>query len=164
MYKILGADQKEYGPVTADQVRQWIREGRANSQTLIQGPNSTEWKPLNSFPEFSDLLAPVAPSVPAGAPPYGETQLRTDIPNYLWQAIVCTVCCCPHLLGIPAIVYAAQVNTKVALGDVAGAMQASRNAKLWCWIAFGIGLVLNSVYLLFLLGRFAQGFSDAFQL
>ena len=30
MYKIIGADQREYGPVSADQVREWISQGRAN--------------------------------------------------------------------------------------------------------------------------------------
>src|SRR2546426_11491433 len=28
MYKIIGADQREYGPVSADQVRQWRSEER----------------------------------------------------------------------------------------------------------------------------------------
>ena len=68
------------------------------------------------------------------------------VPNYLWQAIVCTVCCCIPL-GIPAIVYAAQVNTKVTQGDLAGARQSSKNAKMWCWIAFGCGLAVGLIYL-----------------
>lgn len=63
MYKIIGADQKEYGPITADQVRQWIAEGRANGQTLARlddGP----WKALATFPEF----APTPGAAPAAAP------------------------------------------------------------------------------------------------
>jgi hypothetical protein len=80
-----------------------------------------------------------APPPAAGAPP-------EVIPNYLWQAIVCTVCCCVPL-GIPAIVYAAQVNSKVAQGDLAGARQSSKNAKMWCWIAFGVGIVTTLLYL-----------------
>ena len=35
MYKIIGGDQKEYGPVTADQLRAWITEGRVNGLTSI---------------------------------------------------------------------------------------------------------------------------------
>jgi type II secretory pathway pseudopilin PulG len=73
---------------------------------------------------------------------------RVVIPNYLWQAIVCTACCCVPL-GIPAIVYAAQVNSKVLQGDIAGARNSSKNAKMWCWIAFGSGLAFSVVYLLF---------------
>ena len=67
------------------------------------------------------------------------------IPNYLWQAIACTACCCIPL-GIPAIVYAAQVNTKVAQGDIEGARASSKNAKMWCWIALGAGLASTVVW------------------
>jgi hypothetical protein len=38
-------------------------------------------------------------------------------------------------------VYAAQVNTKVAQGDIEGARASSKNARMWCWIALGVGLV-----------------------
>jgi hypothetical protein len=62
MYKIIGADQKEYGPVTAEQLRQWVTEGRVNGQTSVQAEGATEWKPLGTLPEFGDLLA----SSPAG--------------------------------------------------------------------------------------------------
>lgn len=61
MYRIVGADQKEYGPISADQIRQWISEGRANAQTLARFEDGP-WKPLASFPEF-------AASLPAGPPP-----------------------------------------------------------------------------------------------
>src|SRR6266542_2907428 len=69
MYILIGADQKEYGPVAAEEVGAWIAEGRANGQTLARfegGP----WKPLSTFPEFVDSLrsapqpAPSAPSAP----------------------------------------------------------------------------------------------------
>ena len=56
MYKIIGADAKEYGPISAEQLRQWIAEGRANAQTKILPEGATEWKPLSEFPEF--LVAP----------------------------------------------------------------------------------------------------------
>ena len=64
MYKIVGADQKEYGPVTEEQLRQWITEGRANGQSVVRfgdGP----WKPLSTFPEFAAALGIAAP--PLGA-------------------------------------------------------------------------------------------------
>jgi uncharacterized membrane protein len=57
MYKIIGADGNEYGPVTADQLRQWIAEGRANAQTKVQAEGSTDWKPLMDFPEFAGTSA-----------------------------------------------------------------------------------------------------------
>ncbi|MDB6122592.1 MAG: hypothetical protein JWQ71_1585 [Pedosphaera sp.] len=66
MYKIIGANQTEYGPVTADQIRQWIAEGRATTQTLAQMEGETGWKPLSEFPEFAGNFA-AAP--PTGNPP-----------------------------------------------------------------------------------------------
>jgi hypothetical protein len=65
-------------------------------------------------------------------------QFPERIPNYLVQAILVTVCCCVPF-GIPAIVFAAQVNSKLAAGDLAGALDSSRKAKMWSWIAFGLG-------------------------
>ncbi len=62
-----------------------------------------------------------------------------SVPNYLVQAILTTLFCCLPF-GIVAIVFAAQVNGKVAAGDMAGAEVASKNAKTWCWVAFGCGL------------------------
>jgi len=51
-------------------------------------------------------------------------------------------------LGIPAIVYSAQVNSKVAKGDIEGARASSKNAKMWCWIALGTGLVIGLLYII----------------
>jgi TM2 domain-containing membrane protein YozV len=67
MYRIVGKDGQQYGPVTAEQLRGWIAENRANAQTLAQGEASQEWKPLGSFPEFAADLKP--PPVSASAPP-----------------------------------------------------------------------------------------------
>lgn len=76
-------------------------------------------------------------------PPAGGT---TTVPNYLVPAIVSIFCCWP--LGIVAIIFAAQVNGKVAAGDIAGATEASKKAKLFSYIAIGIGLVVGVIYLL----------------
>ena len=57
MYRIIGADQKEYGPITRDQICQWIAEGRANAHSRAQSQDSIEWKPLSEFPEFAAALA-----------------------------------------------------------------------------------------------------------
>ncbi|HUJ11173.1 MAG TPA: GYF domain-containing protein [Verrucomicrobiae bacterium] len=66
MYKIIGADGKEYGPVTAEQLREWIRQGRANAQTRAQTEESPEWKSLAEFSEFADVLGTIGgvPTLP----------------------------------------------------------------------------------------------------
>ena len=71
---------------------------------------------------------------PQGAPP----------PNYLVWAILSTIFCCLPL-GIPSIVFSTQVNSKWAVGDVAGAAEASAKARqfaIWAGIAGVIVWVL----------------------
>jgi len=69
------------------------------------------------------------------------------VQNYLVFAILVTVFCCLPA-GIPAIVYAAQVNGKLQVGDYAGAQQASKNAKTWCFVSLGVGLGGILIYIL----------------
>src|SRR5262245_43261368 len=64
MYKIIGGDGRVYGPISIEQLRQWIAEGRANAQTLAQSDGAVDWKPLGTFSEFaSTFSAPNAPPV-----------------------------------------------------------------------------------------------------
>ena len=85
------------------------------------------------------------PVANAGGPGAGDINQYGRVSNYLVQAILVTVCCCMPF-GIPAIVYAAQVNPKMAGGDYDGALAASSSAKMWTWIAFGIGLTAQALY------------------
>ncbi len=73
----------------------------------------------------------------AGGAAYGGP--RPEVPNYLVFAIFLTLCCCPPF-AIPALINAARVDARRDLGDIDGAMRASREAKKWCFIALGVGL------------------------
>ena len=68
MYKIIGADGLAYGPVSAEQIRRWISEGRVHAQTPAQADGAAEWKTLAAFPEFESVLADKASSSPGTAP------------------------------------------------------------------------------------------------
>jgi hypothetical protein len=69
MYRIIGGDQKVYGPVTGDDLRRWIVEGRLNARSLVQAEGAVEWKPLSDFPEFAEALRGQTGQPPlAGAP------------------------------------------------------------------------------------------------
>ena len=68
MFKIIGADGRQYGPVGADQLRQWIAQRRANEQTLVQVEGSVNWKRLGEFPEFNQPAPPVTVSAPTFPP------------------------------------------------------------------------------------------------
>ena len=70
MYRVLGADGKEYGPVSAEVLRQWIVQGRANAQTQVKPEGVADWQTLASVPEFEPdfAVAPGAtPSLPLSA-------------------------------------------------------------------------------------------------
>jgi hypothetical protein len=131
MFKVLGSDQQVYGPVTADQLRQWISEGRVNLTTLIQVEGSSDWKPLSSFPEFA-----IPPVVNLARP-----QERADSNTARWSlicGILCNVCCCcSTLFGALGLILSIIVLTRHE--DVPG--QNERQLAL-------IGLVLSIIGLL----------------
>lgn len=74
-------------------------------------------------------------------PPAGGS---ATVPNYLVPAIISIFCCWP--LAIPAIIFATQVNGKVAAGDIAGAQDASKKAKTFAFIGIGIGVAIWLIY------------------
>jgi hypothetical protein len=69
MYFVKGADQKEYGPVSLEQLRAWIAENRLNHYSLARKDDDPTWRPLAQFPELQDALPGQAPGVPPPAPP-----------------------------------------------------------------------------------------------
>jgi hypothetical protein len=88
--------------------------------------------------------------------PYYPQQPPPNIPNYLAQAILCTLFCCLPF-GIVAIVFAAQVNGRLAMGDYAGASQLSGQARTWCWVAFACGLIGIVLYFGFVIMAVMSG-------
>jgi hypothetical protein len=77
MYKIIGDDGKEYGPVSFEQVKQWLREGRVNAQTKILSSTAAEWKTLGELPEFA-LAAPLAAVTTGATQPSVEEIVARD--------------------------------------------------------------------------------------
>lgn len=92
MYRIIGGDGNEYGPVTAEQMRQWITENRVNGETRVQGADGV-WKTLREFPEFAEILPPppVASRPPVqGLPVEFDGDYQLDIGGCLgsgWQVM-----------------------------------------------------------------------------
>jgi TM2 domain-containing membrane protein YozV len=85
MFNIIGADGKQYGPVTAEQIRQWVSEGRANGSSRIQPVDSAGWTTLAMSPAFADLFGtPGTP--PAMTPP------RTDLAARASNKIAAGIC------------------------------------------------------------------------
>ena len=97
---------------------------------------------------------------PPHQPGYGPGPAIPRIPNYLVQSILVTLCCCLPL-GVVAIIFSAQVNSKLAAGDVGGAQEASNKAKMFALIGFGIGLVIILLSFIFNGAVFMQAIRDA---
>ena len=99
MYKILGGDGKEYGPISADTVRLWISEGRANAQTQVLPAGGAAWVVLGQLPEFTASF-----SAPAAAASYTSVQAAGLNPlaliGFILSMVAITVglCCC---YGLP---------------------------------------------------------------
>jgi len=91
MFKIIGGDGRQYGPVTIEQLREWIAVGRANAQTQIQREGETEWQPLSAFSEFADALAAMPPAqLPPPAPPLSPS--GTPDPTALANEVLARGC------------------------------------------------------------------------
>lgn len=111
-----------------------------NDLTPYQG--SSQDQPQQQSP----YAPPPPPPVPVD-PRYAQQPGFRPPTNYLPFAIIVTVIgvCCwllPTGTGIVAIVFAAQVNTKLAVGDWAGAERSSRNAKIWCWVSVALMVLI----------------------
>ena len=121
----------------------------ASEPTITPPPSSYVPPPVQSD-------NPYAASYPSSAKPPKQSFAKGSVPNYLVWAILATLCCCLPT-GIAAIVYAAQVDGKLAAGDYEGALAASNNAKMWSWISVGGYLLVFVLYLmLFMSGALGQ--------
>lgn len=82
-----------------------------------------------------------------GVPAVGKSvaPATEQVPNHMVGAILTALFCC-QIGGIVAIVYAAQVNTKLARGDVEGARAASKTAKTWIIVNIITGVLICIIY------------------
>jgi GYF domain 2 len=65
-YKMIGADGQQYGPVTMEQIKDWIREGRVTAATQVLRSDVNSWLPAVQYTELG--LAQVPPMPAPGAP------------------------------------------------------------------------------------------------
>ena len=151
MYRFIGADGRQYGPVSADQLRRWIAEGRANAQTQTFAEGATEWKPLGTLPEFAGLFAPPVPP-PIGA--LSGSHVRTTNTLALWGmilGIVALVCCCfKLLLGVTGLVFSliglSQINNRPDIYE-------GRGLAIAGIVLSSIALVLGFLFLMLALAN-----------
>ena len=152
MFKIIGADGRQYGPASVEQVRQWMAEGRVNGQTVAWREGGANWLPLGAFPEFASPAAPplgAAVTLPIGST--GEKRTNSMALAGFVFAIVSIFfgwCCC---FGIPFNLLGL-IFSAVALYQInADPSQQGKSLAI-----AGIVISLLSMFLGFLIGIFSQ--------
>jgi len=142
MYKIIGVDGREYGPVSAGQLRQWLAEGRVSGQTQTFAPGATGWKPLGALPEFAGQFVPPVPPLMGplpGASPVGWLPRTNSFATagliFGILSVTCCWCCCPF--GIVGLVC-----------SLVGMSQINRHPELYTGRGLAItGLILSAASL-----------------
>jgi hypothetical protein len=110
MYTIIGTDGRQYGPISGDQLRQWIAEGRVENRMLVFVNGAKDWTFVGLLPEFAGLFpGGVPPAIAPLKPAYAAGQLpKTN--SFATTGLVCGIlswvffCCCGgfpfNLLGL----------------------------------------------------------------
>ena len=140
-YRVIGTDGREYGPVSPEELRNWIGAGRVNATTLVCIEGSMDWRALGELPEFRPFVAGGRLPGAVRAPVYpGYRQTNTWA---IWGFIcgllsltLCSCCCIPlDLLGI--------------VFSVIGLVQINNHPSTQSGTAFAImGLVLSLLSIL----------------
>jgi hypothetical protein len=108
MYRIIGADGQQYGPVSAVQMRQWIAEGRVNAQTMALSEGESQWKPAGVIGDFAASFGQAIPTVvPPPSPAYtmlGAAHYAGRKPGKL-QAVGIMMLVSGILSGLGALTY-----------------------------------------------------------
>ena len=86
----------------------------------------------------------------ATAPSYGAPSGNKPSNHLVWGILTTLFCCLPF--GIVSIVFAAQVDSKWARGDYAGAIDSSNKAKTFAIVSACIGGVVVLIAFISLLG------------
>ncbi len=148
IYKIIGQDGKEYGPATAEQIRQWIAERRIERQTPVFVDGAKDWIFVALLPEFAGCFtASATPATPPTiAPPPRGSSTAGQMPktnSYAQAGMICGIlsivcCCCGFPLGILGLVF-----------SLIGLSQISANPQLHEGRGMAIaGLILSILSLL----------------
>jgi hypothetical protein len=99
MYHIIGADGKEYGPITLEQLKQWIAAGRINAETRVKPDSDAEWRQVRSVPELASLTTPAAATPPA-LPGVPKTTTGMAIASLICSLLGFLTCGITALVGL----------------------------------------------------------------
>lgn len=58
LYFLIGTDGRHHGPLSQDDVRTWLNDGRANRYSRARRDPDTQWAALKDMPEFEEATRP----------------------------------------------------------------------------------------------------------
>jgi hypothetical protein len=155
-YTVLGADGAHYGPITLDQLKIWIREGRVTPETKVLRSDTNSWLPAAQYVELElsaaapPLMAPAAnpPMFASTKNPALEKQIKSGADWFFWIA---------GLSLINTVMNMSDAGIRFAIGlgvtqlvDVFAAKGGSMGST------FGIALSVLTAGLFILFGVFAR--------
>src|SRR5262245_27038263 len=123
MYKITGADGKEYGPASVQQIQEWIAQGRVNAQTRVQQVGAVEWKPASEYTELAAFFTAPVSSASSASPPFvpvGQKKQGLAITSFVLGVL--SLVCFGLLASNPAIIcgHIAHSRARRAPGEYGG--------------------------------------------
>jgi len=140
MYKIIGADGRQYGPVSAEQISRWISEGRIESRTPVFTDGAADWTFVGLLPEFAGFFSGGTPSTIAS--PVQPRRTNSLATAGLVCGILAWICCCGFPFNLLGLVF-----SLVALSQI------SRHPEFNEGRGVAIaGLILSVISLMFSLG------------
>lgn len=158
-YFIIGGDGKEYGPVSTDDLRKWMEDGRADSTTKTRADGTTEWVPLSAVPELAGVQKKTPPPpLPAKAPLAAVKTSTMAILSLVFGILGLFTCGFTALFGlILGIIALVKVNN--SRGELRG-----KGMALSGTIVSGVFLIMVPVFLALLLPALAAAKQKAQQI
>ena len=147
-YYYVDSTGQQKGPID---VEDFLEYG-IKKHTLIWQSGMQDWTEAGKVPEVVSALYQSREEVPPPPPQYASGSFIPSAPPVskpdnlmLWSVLATVLCCLP--LGIVAIVYSNKVDTLWSNRDYQGAIDAAKNAKTFCLISLGGGLIVSILYI-----------------
>jgi len=139
------------GPYSLEEARHFFAQGLLLPSDLAWTEGMTDWLPLTEVLSSGRRVPPLLPPAPSQvvAGPVGIAGVGPGNrpKTYMLEAILVTLFCCLPF-GIPAIVFASQVDSKYNAGDYQGAQNASNSAKTWYHVSLIVGFIVIVIWII----------------
>lgn len=147
-YYYLDSKGEQQGPIELEHFTMYD----VKLDTLIWQEGMPDWAEARKVPEAWAVLKPYQGSVPPPPrfTPKGAAPAQPKPDNLMIWSILATVFCCLPL-GIAAIVYSNKVDERWNARDYEGAMDAAKNAKTFCLVSLGGGILFFIFYIILLI-------------